>query len=288
MEKIKEYLRKYIYIVVIAIALLIAGTNYLVYPLFIKKSMNVVSVPVAVESINEATRIEETMITEMEIIDGFLPANVITNKNQLEGLYVKKGAIVPKNGFFYKDYLSTEEQTLGTMFSSLKQGEYAYNLSTSSRWVINDNIRVGQYINLYITFNYLNNSAEDAPSDYRVQGMNYDIKNVYGQLAENVRVIAISSDKSVITLALSEEQLAQVTLAEQYLDSTRINNQVSGYIIPLIYFDSNQTQGYNTEYYDINQTINWIMNKSEIINRNVLSDEEQLLLEETMTQAEGD
>lgn len=274
MEKIKEYLKKYIYLVVIAIALLVAGTNYLVYPMFIKKNMNVITVPVAVEKINEATRIEETMITEMEIIDGFLPANVITDKSKLEGLYVKKGAIVPTNGFFYTDCLSTETQTLGEMFTNLNDGEYAYNLSTKSRWVINDNIKVGQYINLYITFNYLVNAQDGTLSDYKVQGAGYDVKNVYGQLAENVRVIAISNDKSVITLALKEEQLAQISLAEQFIESSRINNQIAGEIIPLIYFDSNLTEGHNTEYYDLNQTINWIMSKSEVLKVQILSDEE--------------
>ena len=277
MEKIKEYLRKYVYLVVIAVALLIAGTNYLIYPMFIKKNMNIVKVPVAVEKISGATRIEETMITEMEIIDGFLPENVVTDKDKLNGLYVKKGAMVPSNGFFYSDCLSNEEQTLGTMFSNLNENEYAYNLSCKSRWVENDNIRVGQYINVYFVFNYLNSQVYLPDENAKATPVqNVDIKNVFGQLAENVRVLALSSDKTTITLALTEEQIAQINLAEQFLESTRINNQNMGEIIPMIYFNSNMTQDHNTEYYDIDKTINWIMSKSEIIKKELQIDDMQI------------
>ena len=276
MEKIKEYLRKYVYLVVIAVALLIAGTNYLIYPMFIKKNMNIVKVPVAVEKISGATRIEETMITEMEIIDGFLPGNVVTDKDKLNGLYVKKGAMVPSNGFFYSDCLSNEEQTLGTMFSNLNENEYAYNIGCKSRWVENDNIRVGQYINIYFAFNYPEQINMSDDKTKTVSQSSVDIKNVFGQLAENVRVLALSSDKTTITLALTEEQIAQINLAEQFLESTRINNQNMGEIIPMIYFNSNMTQDHNTEYYDIDKTINWIMSKSEIIKKELQIDDMQI------------
>lgn len=46
MSKLKEFLRRHSYILLIVVALLIAGTNYLIYPVFIKKNLDLIEVPV--------------------------------------------------------------------------------------------------------------------------------------------------------------------------------------------------------------------------------------------------
>lgn len=282
--KIKEILKKYVYIVVIVIALLVAGTYYLIVPLFINQKLNVVTVPVAVEKIPEATRITEDMIQEMEIIDGYLPNNVVTDPTKLIGLYVKKGTLIAKDGFFYVDYLANEEQTLGNIYTSLEEGEYAYNLQTSERWLANGNINIGQYINLYISFNYL--SLQTDIVDENIEQLN----SVFGQLAENVRVIAISEDKTVVTLACKEEQISIIRLAEHYISNARISTSMSGEIIPMTYFDSNLMKNYNTTYFDLELTKDWIMEKSQELKHvsfDELNEEIMALVEEESSNEEA-
>lgn len=280
MKKIKQLLNKYVYIVVIVIALLIAGTYYLIVPLFINQKLNVITVPVAVERIPEATRITSEMYQEMEIIDGYLPNNVITDSTKLNGLYVKKGTMIAKDGFFYVDYLANEEQTLGTIYTNLEDGEYAYNLQTSERWVTNDNISVGQYINLYVSFNYLSMDDDIAKANNIEQ-----INSVFGQLLENVRVIAMSEDRTIITLACKEEQIGKIRLAEHFINNARISSVMEGEIIPMTYFDSNLTLNYETQYFDMNQTEDWIMEKSQELKNIEIEVEED---EESMAVAEED
>lgn len=249
--KVKEFLKKYVAIVVILVALLVAGTNYLIYPLFIKKQLNIVTVPIATEKIGESTKITEDMIEEMEIIDGYLPENVVTDKEKLVGLYVKQGCVVATKGFFYTEFLANEKQTLGTIYSNLKENEYAYNLAVDDRWTKNGNIQQGQTINLYFTYSYLDEQEI--------------VHNVFGQLAENVRVIAVSEEKTVLTLAVPEEDLAYIKLTEEII--AQCKDGVSHQIIPMAYFDSANNLSYNTEYYDIQQTRSWINDTADTIRK---------------------
>lgn len=240
-----NYLKKHVGLVVALVALIIALINYLIFPLFIKKQMNIINVPISIKTINETTKITDKDVVVIEMTKEYLPKGIILNKDDIVGKYVKNDCTIPTNGFFYKELITTEEITMGKIFRELRDNEIAYNLNVDPQWVQNDNIHINQFINVYVHFTYKDIKG----------GQNY----IFGQLAENVRVIGISEDSTIITIALSEEEIAYFNLAYLLEDSNIA-------FVPTTYFNSNGAIDYNTKYYDINATKEYIRNNSTILN----------------------
>lgn len=244
----KEFLKKHISLVVIIIAIIIAGTNYLVYPLFIKKDMQLVEVPVAIAKINEQTKITPELITKVEVVENYLPTNVIRDEKQILGKYVTNDSAIATGGFFYNDLIADEMYIMGDAMNKLKEDEFAYSIQVDSKNVLNVDFKVGHLINVYFdsTYNDENNI----------------LHHVFGQIAENKRIIAINEDRTNITLALNEDEIAYFGLAEDFSNSR---------LIPCLYYDSLGEYDAHTEYYDINGMRNYIDEKSTILAKNIIS-----------------
>ena len=244
----KKFLKKHISLVVIIVAIIVAGTNYLVYPLFIKKDMQLVEVPVAIAKINEQTRITPELITKVEVVENYLPSSVIKDENQIIGKYVANDSAIATGGFFYNDLLSDEQYVMGNVMYKLYDNEYAYSIQVDSKDVLNSDIKVGHLINIYVSFSY--------------QDENNISHFVFGQIAENKRVVAINEDRTNITLALNEDEIAYFNLAERGLSNSKL--------IPALYFDSLGIKGTYTEYYDIIGMKNYMLEKATILDRSVV------------------
>lgn len=247
-----NFLKRHVGVVIIIVAFIVSAMCYIFVPMFVKKELRVVYVPISTIQINETTKIKEEMITEIEMMNEYLPSSIITNKDNIIGKYVKNDCTIAPNQFFYKELLVDEEIAMGKIFRELRENEIAYNLTVDPQWIQNDNIHLNQLINVYVHFT---NEIEKG-------GQNY----IFGQLAENIRVIGISEDSTIITLALSEEDVALFNLAYLIEDSSIT-------FVPTTYFNSNGALEYNTQYYDINATKNYIKEHSTILNIPVIEDE---------------
>lgn len=244
----KEFLKKHVSLVVIIIAIIIAGTNYLVYPLFIKKDMQLVEVPVAIAKINEQTKITPELITKVEVVENYLPANVIRDENQILGKYVANDSAIAMSGFFYNDLIVDEMYVMGDAMNKLNEGEYAYSIQVDSKNVLNVDFKIGHLINVYVDFTY--------------NDENNILHHVFGQIAENKRIIAINEDRTNITLALNEDEIAYFSLIEDLSNSK---------IVPSLYYDSLGNNNASTEYYDIFGMKNYMDEKSTILAKNIIN-----------------
>lgn len=239
----KNLFKRHSWIILIIIAIVIAGTNYLVYPVIIKKQLNLVEIPVAKQTIEETTLITDDMLTTISIAKDYLPLNVETDKENIVGKYSGLNATIAPNGFFYKELLTNDISLYGNTFHSLNDGEWAYTIAVSSKNNQNNLLNEGEYISVFYYEEYEN---DDYTKAYEV-----------GQLAENVRILNVSSavnDAQYVTLAIPEKDVAYFTLAEQY-----------GHIYPVVNYASNSKDGHITDVYDIESTKSMLKDKNMII-----------------------
>lgn len=244
---IRDYLKRHSFIVVFLVALIIAVTNYLVYPLFISRDLKLVEIPIANESLAEGTLITEEMLSSVSIAADLLPGGIYLDKTSVIGTYVKLDTTIPKNGFFYAESLTEEAEVMGNAYSKLNEGEYAYTISVPAKYDQNEALKDGQYVNFYFHCEY---ELEDEPHAV-----------IYGMLSENTRIIGITDleDSRHVTLALSEEDLSYFTIAEHFAQNYK------GGIYPSVYYGSSGEPDYiKTNYYDITNMRFWLKERAVV------------------------
>lgn len=244
MKSIKEFLKRNSFIVIITIAILIAGTNYLVYPVFIKKNLNLSDVPIATQEIPEGTLITNDMIKTISIDKSFLPEGIVLNSSEIVGQYAKIDYTIPSNSFVYADALTNANDLYGSQYGKLKDGKYAFDIANANELTLpydikNEVIKEGMKISVFYREEFKNEYGET--------------KHYIGQLAENCEVINVDSD--TITIAIDELDVGLF-----------MNAQVKGEIIPLTSWQSTQTSWAKTQAYDIYATKNHL--KGDVNDKN--------------------
>lgn len=222
LSEIRNYLRKHSFVVVFLIAAVIALANFFVYPVFISKGLNLVSVPIAKEGIPEGTLLTQELVTTVEISDDLLPRGVIREKESVLGSYVAEGTHIPAEGFFYPEFLSDEKTSIGRIYTMLKEGEWAYTLLVPARYDQEGCLRPGQLVNLYFSGTWRKPYDDNENLEYDSQ--------IFGLLGENLRILSVTENGEngrYVTLAVSEEEVPYLTVAENI-----------GKVYPLVYYGS--------------------------------------------------
>ena len=232
MKKIKKFLKKNSFIVILMIAVLIAGTNYLIYPVFIKSNLSLSDVPIALKESPEGTMITDDMIGVISIDKSFLPEGIVMEKDEIVDHYSKIDHTIPVNSFLYSDSLSEAEEVYGPQYGKLSKGKYAFDIVNNGQISLiydikNQIIKEGMNINVYYRQQFINSNKEEA---YYV-----------GLLAEECKVVNVDSD--TITIAVNEEDLPYLITA-----------QAKGTLIPLTSWQSTMADWSNTVIFDISQT----------------------------------
>lgn len=221
--KIKNFFKRHSFLIVLLIAILVAGTNYLVYPTFIKRDLNLVEVPVANKPITEATKVDETMLSTVAIAIDYIPANIVTDKEQIINMYVQRGNTIPTNGFFYNEQLTSEEVLFGSTYAGLAEGKVAYNLVYEAKDNIHDSFKKGMYISIY----YVQEYEETSTTKHKL----------FGQIGENIKIIDVDTESQTLVLEVDEKDVSYLKLAESY-----------GELIPSLNSYSNSPEGSNYVY----------------------------------------
>jgi len=247
---VRNFLKRHSFIVVFVVALLIALTNYMVYPIFISKDLDLSEIPIAKDTIAEGTLITEEMLSSVSISAELLPPGIYLSKDAIIGMYVGADTSIPKGGFFYDEQLSIEEDAMGSIHSKLVEGEFAYAIPLEERYFQDDSLKEGQYVDFFF-YTY-----EDIEED---SGTTFDAP-VFGMLAKGVRVLSISGGEgeTYVTVALSEENLSYFQIAEQW------NVKNGGSIYPLLNFSSDGLSEDESLYYNEDALHAWLKAHSNV------------------------
>ncbi len=250
MNEIKKFLSKHSFIVIFAVAIIIAAANFLVYPVFIKGSMNYKDVPVAKVTLPEGTQIADEMIAYVSVTAENVPQGAMLNKEDVVGKFVKENNSIPTNGYFYVEQVANDQQTFGSVYKELEEGEWAYTLVVPARYCQNGAFKIKQLIDIYF-YTEVKETDENEENNFRT----YDAP-VFGMIAENRRIVGIADagDAKYVTIACDEEDIGYLTIAERM-----------GEVFPLVYYGSSGLIDANTEVYDVTATRNWITERASQI-----------------------
>ena len=237
--KIKKFLKKYKAALIVLLAVIVALANYLLYPVFIKKDMQLIEVPIVNVTINPGTKITEEMLGTQLTNKDMIPKNVVLSKEEVVGNYTAVNYTIPQKGFIYKEALSSEKQTLGNVYYGLSENQVAYTIKIDAHQYKDGKFKVGQLIDIYFRCE----SPQEAGMDY-----------VIGKLQNNVKIISISQDDGTyITLAINQEDLKYYLIAEKI-----------GEIIPVLDIEANGEES-EKQIFSENSTRQYLETKAMVL-----------------------
>ncbi|MEA5027143.1 MAG: hypothetical protein VB012_05770 [Erysipelotrichaceae bacterium] len=201
LNEAKSLLQKHLSLVIVFIAVMVAVTNYLIYPSFINQQLKLTEVPVARVSLPPNTIITSDDIDYITFPIDALPTSVYSG-DEIIGMFTKADTTLVKGSLFYKDAIDSQGAVIGSQAGQLKDDEIAYPLNIDQNSGVKNLLRAGQYIEIYFE------SAKPL--------LNNQI--VIGKLLEHIRIIDVvrstANDVTSIILAVTEGDIDYLLAAK--------------------------------------------------------------------------
>ena len=158
------------------IAVLVIGYNYRV-----KEAISPITVPYAKQDIPSRTLIAPDMIGRIRISSEYVnnADNLVKQTDEVIGKYVSFKTNISKGSLFYKESLKEADEMPDAAFANIESKHTIYSLSVNADSTFYNQIRAGDYIDLYM-------SAVDNTNNNLV---------IYGKLIESIRVLAVKDNK---------------------------------------------------------------------------------------------
>lgn len=158
------------------IAVLVVGYNYRV-----SEAISPITVPYARQDIDSRTLITSDMIGRIRISSDYVnnANNLVRQTTEVVGKYVSYKTNISKGSLFYTEALKEADEMPDAAFANIEDGYTIYSLKVNSDLTFDNQIRAGDYIDLYM-------SAVDNKNNNLV---------IYGKLIESIRVLAVKDSK---------------------------------------------------------------------------------------------
>lgn len=125
----------------------------------VKKIIDVVEIPVALERLDSRTEITEDNIKTIPVARSLLSPNVIIDKNMIIGKYINYNTFVPEDGMFYSSDVVTWEDMPDSTWSNISEGKTIVYLDIEEGSAYGNKIYPGDKIDLYMKTTYSNKLA---------------------------------------------------------------------------------------------------------------------------------
>lgn len=168
--------------------ILILVVLFVGYKLQIKKAVDpVAGIPVATQTIQPRTLIENDMVSTIQVAPVVLSDNVIRTKQAVVGKYTAVNTVVPEGSMFYKNTVVTKDELPDAAFVDIEKGQIPYNFPVTMASTYGNSIYPGNYIDIYM------------------KSMNENGELMVGRLIENVKVLAVKDSSGKNVFENSEE-----------------------------------------------------------------------------------
>ncbi len=236
-------------LITLVLTIILAIVCIITYDKALKDVQQLVVVPVAKKTLHSRVVIHEDDIEFIEVPKNIVLDNVILEKEQLIGLYVKPYHAISKQSLFYKELIVDEKTMNDATLFSLDENEIAISIDADVKSSYANSILVGHMIDLY----YLGKVKEGNSQKDLV---------MVGELVKNARVIAVKDKEGqsiegdlslkteVIVVALKQEDAHLVEIAKSL-----------GKVSPMISYD-NLNQKSLSQYYDSTKIKNILLGNS--------------------------
>jgi hypothetical protein len=158
------------------VAILVIGYNYRV-----KEAISPITVPYAKQDIPSKTLITADMVGRIRVSSDYVNSadNLVKTTTEVVGKYVSYKTNISKGSLFYTESLIEADEMPDAAFANIEDGYTIYSLSVDSDSTFANQIRAGDYIDLYM-------SAVDTNNNNLV---------IYAKLIESIRVLAVKDSK---------------------------------------------------------------------------------------------
>ena len=193
--------------VVLAIVILYVGYNYR-----IKKAIQPVTVPYAIERISPKTKITSDMIGSIQVPPSMVKGKAITNVSDIVGKYVSADTIIPEGSLFYGGTVVNQSDLPDSIIYDYPSDYVLVNMDVNTTNTYGNKVFPGNYIDIYI-------KAVNRIDEENITADTQD-KIMVGKLLQNVKVIdVVDADGASVFENIEEPKVpAQVIFAvpEEY------------------------------------------------------------------------
>lgn len=153
------------------------------------------------------TLITEDEIEEVNVPSYYLNGEVILDKEDIVGKYVKLNTSIPKGSFFYKEALDSYESIKDNLNSDLLDGEVAFDISANHIKANQAYLNKGMYVDIYLTI-----TKDRIISDLLIN--NVKVIGLYDASRQEIKDYDKDSILSSICLAVPSDVLPILNKAE--------------------------------------------------------------------------
>ena len=115
--------------------------------------LNMINTYIAKYDLVNRTLISEDELEEISVPSAYLNNQVLLNKEDIVGKYVKINTSIPKGSFFYSGALDEIGDMKDSINSSLAKGEVSFDVPANKINVNQAYLLKGMYVDLYLTVN---------------------------------------------------------------------------------------------------------------------------------------
>ncbi len=227
----RHYLRTHLSVMIILLALILAVTNYLIYPAFLNQRFDLVEVAVVNSMIKPNTKITQEDITYVTFPAEAIPTDIYIQEDEVIDKFTSEHMTLVKGSFFYKEMLIDTLSSAKGYLSRLDEYDFVYPLIVAQESGLKGRLEPGDHIDLFFQANEISN--ED--------------KMIIGKLMEHVRIIDIINDENSkseqLFLAVKEDDLDYLIAAKSL-----------GTVFPYVSWQSRNDDRIKSDVYDIQAT----------------------------------
>lgn len=189
-------------IVLLGIVALILGIIF-----YCNSKLKMTTVYITKYTLPNRTLISDDELEEVKVPLAYLSDEVILNKEDIIGKYVKINTSIPKGSFFYKESLDAYESIKDNLNSDLLVGEVAFDISANHIKANQAYLNKGIYVDVYLTI-----SKDRVISDLLIN--NVKVIGLYDASRQEIKDYDKDSLLSSICLAVPSEVLPILNKAE--------------------------------------------------------------------------
>lgn len=196
MKKLKQLLSNKNTVTFIA-AILIVLVLYFFYNWRVDQAISPVTVPYAIQTIEPRTKITDDMIGWMEVSQGSVKGNILTDKKAIIDHYTNVNSVIPAGSLFYSSQVVTQDELPDSFLVDVPEGFVPFNFSVNVESTYGNSMYPGNYVDVYF------------------KGVDQSGLIMVGKLVENVNILAVkdSSGRHVFESATEERTPSQIIFA---------------------------------------------------------------------------
>lgn len=183
--------------------------------IYCNNKLKLQEVCIAKYSLNNRTLISQDEIEVVKVPKSYLNGNIILNKEDVVGKYVKINTRVPKGSFFYDDAIEEYETIKDKLNSELEDDEVNFDLNANNINVNQSYLVKGMYVDLYLTIDKNNKVLSDLLiNNVRIIGM-YDVNHQEIKDYDNKTIlqsICLAVPKDTISYLYKAQVIGQLSL----------------------------------------------------------------------------